>query len=264
MIFYSESTWPQHLIDFLDKHFDVLMGYEQHDAKVMQDYLHPDNKLPMAFMPANPFAEEYESITLEIENLLQSETLLGWHCTRLTEYEVEKIQQEGMLLPSLELLKNRISCLQNKGLISTQIANRLKSENRADEEIRRGMLWFCFFPPSSAYQSGIERFFRYWGGEALYRCHEDDPQTGEALMSIGQPYLIEAAVPISSLALNFFGQKVARQYLINRGFQATEPTEHEDRAFSPIAAENIVRCIVHGDPDFSELTGCDSWSPPLQ
>jgi hypothetical protein len=169
-----------------------------------------------------------------------------------------------MQLPNLELLENRISQLQSDGLISEATAMRLKTENQANDYNRKNRIWFCFFPPRFAGQSGIERFFRRWGGEALYNSHEQDAETGKVLTGIGEPCLIEANVPISAFgSVTWLGDKVIRRYLVNRGLQTDEPLEHEDKSREPIKPENISRFIFHGDAEFSELTGCDQWIPPL-
>jgi hypothetical protein len=54
------------------------------------------------------------------------------------------------------------------------ILERQKSENQSDEKYRKNMIWFCFFLPKIAGEHGIMRFFRSWGGEALYNSHEKD------------------------------------------------------------------------------------------
>ena len=214
-------------------------------------------------MPENPFLKEREDILEKINILLQPEQLVGWHCTKLTNSEINKIQRLGMCLPSLELLEERISNLINEGVISPEVGEKLKVNNWANEKHRKGMIWFCFFHPKLAGQSGIEDFFQYWGGEALYRLHQNNSETDSVLMSIGTPCLIEAEVPISSLSLIFFADKVARRYLVNRGLETSESIEHEDRSLLPIPPENILRVIEFGHDDFIRLTGCDQWHPSL-
>jgi hypothetical protein len=101
---------------------------------------------------------------------------------------------------------------------------------------------------------------RYWGGEALYNSHDRDPVTGSVLARVGTPCLIEADVPIASMkGPSFLDMKVARQFLMRRGLQSSEPVEHEDRAVEAIPAQNIKRIIRYPERDFIELTRCDRW-----
>ena len=74
-------------------------------------------------------------------------------------------------------------------LITPDIARRLKSKNRASEQ--PGAVYFCFFPPRTDDEDGIGRFFRHWGGEALYVCHEDDPITSPTISCVGRPCIVD-------------------------------------------------------------------------
>jgi hypothetical protein len=198
-----------------------------------------------------------------LREVLERHSIVGWHCTRLTEPEIAEIVTNGMRLPNAEMLVHRIDEVQKAGLVSADGASKWRAKNQAHETNRAGMIWFCFFPPHIAGQSGIERFFRSWGGEALYNSHEDY-DTGEALRSIGIPCIVEAEVPIASLPVHgglMF--KIARRYLVSRGYKTREPLEHEDRAKSPLLASHIRRIIRFPDPEFIEMTRCDSWRPAL-
>lgn len=117
--------------------------------------------------------------------------------------------------PSVEILRERIGRIQRDGLITDATAQRLRMENHADDKNRKGKIWFCFFDPRSAGQHGIERFFRRWGGEALYVAHEQDETTGEVLRTIGRPCLIEVDVSAPSIGqVTYLGDKVIRRYLL--------------------------------------------------
>jgi hypothetical protein len=71
-------------------------------------------------------------------------------------------------------------------------------------------------------------------------------------------------VPIASLpAHGGLMFKIARRYLVSRGYRTKEPLEHEDRAKSPLAPRNIRRIIRFPDPEFIDMTRCDSWRPVL-
>jgi hypothetical protein len=195
---------------------------------------------------------------------LRSYSLVGWHCTRLTNAEIDNIVASGMDLPNLAMLTRRIDAVTEDGLISTAVSNRLKSENQAHESNRAGMVWFCFFPPRLAGQGGIGRFFRHWGGEALYNTHEDDPNMSPILRSIGTPAIVEAEVPISALAPHSsLDMKVARRFLISRGYQTGEPCDFEGRIIFPLSANNVRRMVRFPDPAFVELSGCNSWDEPI-
>ena len=169
-----------------------------------------------------------------------------------------------MQLQNSETLNRRIDTLLREQQVDSDVANRLCQENQADEANRAEKLWFCFYPPYIAGEQGIRRFFRCWGGEALYNSHENDPETGPILRAIGRPCLIEADVPIESLRLQGgLAFKVVRRFLISRGHNTNEPVDHEDRAENPLPSENIRRVMCFPEPDFIRMTECDTWKQPL-
>ncbi|MCH8839952.1 MAG: hypothetical protein IH831_04610 [Planctomycetes bacterium] len=265
MILAQVESWPVPLLEYLASQHEMLLAHARHDRETMNAYFAPKKEhIPMAMMPSNPHFKAREHATRAVLELLQFTTLRGWHCTRLTRNEVEHITTLGMQPPNLQVLQNRIRRVQPDDMFEDKIAERLIEENQAGDSNRNGMIWFCFFEPRITGQSGIERLFRSWGGEALYNSHERDPQTGKALQLIGRPCLIEADVPISSFSrITNLGDKVIRRYLLSNGYDTGEEWEHEDRAHKPIPAANIVRFVFHGESEFAVLTGCDSWEPPL-
>ena len=265
MILAKVETWPTPLLKYLASQHEMLLAHARHEREKLVAYLNPtDGHVPMAMMPSNPHFRERERATLQVLELLQFATLRGWHCTRLTEHEVDYIKSHGMQPPNLQVLSERIRRAQADGMIEDNVAEQLIAENQADDHNRKGMIWFCFFEPRIAGQSGIERFLRCWGGEALYNSHERDPGTGQALRMIGRPCLIQVDVPVSSFGCyTYLGDKVIRQYLLSRGFDTGEECEHEDKARDEIPAANIVRFVFYGEPEFAILTGCDLWEPPF-
>ncbi len=165
-----------------------------------------------------------------------------------------------MLLQNSTSLNSRINRLEESGLITTKIAQLLKDKNQADDFNRANMLWFCFFEPFIAGRRGIERFFRSWGGEALYNSHEDSPDTGNALLDIGIPCIIKAKVPIASLKDSCYpDSSMIRAFLFERGHQLENPIEHDGFSTKNIHSQNIVEIIEHPSDYFVKLTKCNEW-----
>ena len=136
--------------------------------------------------------------------------------------------------------------------------------DQADEKNRTGTVWFCFFPPGRTGEDGIGRFFRHWGGEALYNSHERDPVSSQAISCIGTPCLVEANVPIAALArhcgLEF---NILRRFLVGRGLPGQGSADYEGRIVRPLPAANVRRVIRFPSPDFLELTRCLEWVRPI-
>ena len=239
------AFWPAALLAYLDQHHDLFLRWE-----TKQSQLSPN---------------VFDEATYGLREALQAYEILGWHCTRLTYAEADEILCNGIQLPNAEMLARRIEALVKDDLIAPDIARRLKSENQADKKYRAGRVWFCFFPPRDAGEDGIKRFFRHWGGEALYVCHENvDPLTSSAISCIGSPRIVEANVPISSLRTHgYLEESIYRRYLLGHGYQTKESVDYEDCIVHPIPAENVRRVISFPDPDFCSLTGCSEWRSPI-
>lgn len=245
ILLHDLSTWPLDVLEYLETHHDLFLNWELRNGKTR--------------------ASDSDQAIYNLRRILRGDyTIHGYHCTRLADAEIQIIINGGMSLPNLDTLIERIRTVQSIGLLNADMADYLIGNNQADESNRAGMIWFCFFPPHYARQSGIERFFRSWGGEALYNSHERNPLLGAVLHGIGTPCIVEANVPVASLAyhggLDF---KMIRRFLVNRGFKTVEDLDHEDSARSAIPAANIIRVIRYPDPEFIALTKCNQWRPPL-
>jgi hypothetical protein len=252
----NPQAWRRDLIDFLDAHHDQLLAWEyQRDDGTKSDE---------AVLRS---AMTYDRTISQLCAILDNYFLTGWHCTRLTDAEITNINTHGMQPPSLELLRRRIDAIEAEGAISFHIANRLRSENHAGDDNRAQMIWFCFYPPHiGGGEHGIGRFFKSWGGEALYSSHEGDPETGPVLGKIGTPCLVQADVPNASFKERSLrlASKIVIRFLISRGCTSTKPAKHDDRVICAIPPENIRRIITYPERDFIALTRCDTWRTPLR
>lgn len=208
-------------------------------------------------------ARAYDEVIDGLTNILKKFSLHGYHCTRLTEDEISQALSAGMWLQNRNTLEERIKTLENRGIVSLKIGARLRNENKADDPYRAGKLWFCFFPPNLVDESGIERFFRSWGGEALYNSHENDNETGKALRQIGTPCVIEAKVPINGLRIESLSIHMTKQYSFIRGLGSEDPKRFEGYSKQPIPSQNILAIHKFPKAEFIRLTKCNTWRRPL-
>ncbi|MGY3548187.1 hypothetical protein ACVWZ4_003577 [Bradyrhizobium sp. USDA 4472] len=238
------DAWPHELLARLSANYDALYGWEADEDR--------------------PTGAAYDRAIGDVNSALQPHSLVGWHCTRLTDEEVAIIRATGLSLPNAKKLDVRIDRVVSSGQLDPDVAARLKAKNQADEPYRAGRLSFCFFAPSKAGEAGINRFFRCWGGEALYNSHERDPVNSKALGAIGTPCIVEAEVPISHLGGNpGLAFNIVRRYLIHRGHQTNEPYDHADRIVQPLSAAYVREIHMFPEERFLELSGCADWRKPL-
>ena len=238
------TTWPRNLVGVLEMH----------------------EPLFQAWFTGHPVQSgaAFDAAHAAVRGALDTCEVIGWHCTRLTDAEIALIEADGMQLPSVQLLNERIDRLVEIGQIAAPIADALKRTNQAGDENRAGRLWFCFFAPGEAGESGIHRFFRHWGGEALYNSHENNNVTSPVLASIGTPCVVEAAVQIRTLPqYSYVTQRVIERFLWAKGLFHSEPEIPEGYTVASIEAGSIKRVIRHPDFEFMLLTGCKNWQTPI-
>src|SRR4051812_32087391 len=104
----SFETWAPPLITTLERNHDVLLDWESgiHHYPV----------------PA------FDRAIAEIGETLKSHSIRGWHCARLTDAEVATILSNGAHLPNVETLNQRVDMVVAAGLLSPEIAERLKAK----------------------------------------------------------------------------------------------------------------------------------------
>jgi hypothetical protein len=258
------STWPGQLLAHFEAREDMLRAYRQHEEKLMDDSAWGPVYVPMALRPPNPLAQEKQRF-LSVLRAEYSDKLAprGFHCTRLTDDEVERIRKEGMTPSSVPMLQDRIRALEKTGLITAQVACRLIQRNSAADLNRVGRIWFVFTKALLRQETGMDSLFRYWGGEALYGQHDRDPEIGPMLASIGIARIIEATVLLSDMGPTAFPDtQMVQQFLMASGVPAGD-RDYSGRTRAPVSTYHIRRIISREDEAFESLTGCAGWEPPL-
>lgn len=238
------TTWPQNLVRVLERYKGLFQSW--FTGRPLQN------------------GDTFDVADADVRAELNTCEVIGWHCTRLTDSEIAMIESTGMQLPNVHILNARIDRLVAAGHMTEILADALKCTNQAGDMNRAGRLWFFFFAPSEAGESGIHRFFRHWGGEALYNSHEDHSVTSPVLSSIGSPCVVEAVVPIRSLPqYSFLTQRVIQRFLWQKGLFHFKPEMPEEYSETPILVNSIKRVIKHPDVEFMRLTGCKNWQTPI-
>lgn len=236
----DEETWPNELLTFL----------EENKAKYLSWKGLIKDKAVSGF--------EYDEIIKRLENILKNYAIIGYHATRLTDFETGYIHENGMFILSEETTSYRLKTLRDNNLISDDEFLFLKSNNWATDECRTMQLWFCFTSLLLQDEHGVVELFTKWGGEAIYRA-QDGYKTLGKLKSIGTPCIVKAIVPISSLKLIFLPEKIYGVFIQNRKYNADIDTTYEGFSEKPIPKENIIDIIKYPSPAFIDLTNCNKW-----
>lgn len=254
----DECTWPEKLSVVFEENLETLAAYEKERARV-DDFAKADVGLRI-FPPANPHAGTRTRVLDKANQLLANARLVGWHCARLHPDEITSIQSDGLHALSRELAVGRVRKLETVGDLSPKVAERLVTENKADESNRRSLVCLIFTRLPLRNELCVVRLFRSWGGEALYNDHESDPEIGPVLRSIGIPCIVEVAVPVTGITtFCSVEESMMRGFLHRRHVQTGHSPEMEGSVGVPIPGRDVRRILRRNDPEFELLTQCSTW-----
>ncbi|WP_437785387.1 hypothetical protein [Sorangium sp. So ce1097] len=244
----------------MDKNLDVLRAYEAERQRI--ERLQEKEVRYRVRPPPNPHAEHRERLLIECSQALSDVDIIGYHCTRLHESEIQSVMRTGLRSLDSELVTQRIRDRVSAGDILGHIGEKLIAKHQAAEECRAGMVWFALTTGLLQDESGIYRLFDYWGGEAIYIAYEDDPEIGSMLRRLGIPCIVEAVIPAAAIVDLEIEERLLQWYLSERDIDTGHSPECEGYTMSSVGPERIRRVIRRSDPDFEQLTSCDTWQEP--
>jgi hypothetical protein len=253
----DEQTWPSALIRILEGGLPVLDAFFSEERRISR--LARDIVQLRIYPPRNAHRADKESIYGAAACALKGHSVVGWHCTRLCDDEIELLRRDGMYPLSLATFIARLERRIEVGDIPSSFAATYRELHQAAEP-NRHMLWFIFSRESLRDEDGLGRLFSSWGGEALYNSHERNPQTGPVLRAIGTPCIVEAEMPFDIITAFFDpAEWVARAYLHRRDIDDGHSPQREGYIREPLGADCIRRVISVNDPDFEKFTGASTW-----
>lgn len=238
------SKWPSALLNFLKQNQSIFHKWEndRNNINVIE------------------FDIKYQ----ELRRILDLYYLVGWHCTRLTDYEIINIKTYGMVTPSLDFLSKRIENLIDLGEITEKLGEIFKNSNRYQEKNNMHNIWFQFDEPNTLDEDANYRLLRRWGGEALYSEHENDKERKGILEKIGHPCVIFARIPVKFLSKDgSITEKVYKIFLNYANKRRTKQCKLEDSLIQNLPAQYIIHIYKYPDKDFLDITGCEKWKKHL-
>lgn len=222
------NTWPSNFCEELWKNKELIVSY--HQEKIRVDRMAKDDLFVRSNPPDNIHEDNYNLFVGMLEKIVCGRSIVVYHCTRLTSYEIEDIKKNGLRMLTPDLVKTRIErATENSLLGQDECSYLLHSEhirNNLSESVgkRLNMIFFCSAKSVLKNERGVGRFFRCWGGEAIYMGHEDDPTISHRLRTIGKPCIIKCAVPFSDTGRIHAGlvQCMISYFILNNNLSSFE------------------------------------------
>lgn len=260
------QTWPAGVRGLVEENHEVLIAYQRERERINR--LGWTDVLMRMDPPANRHRDDYDTVLARAETLLRGHRLVGYHCTRLTAAEVNKIRREGLRALSRDLVRERLQGLVNTGEMSVErcrffLDHPVLNAHLANHHgTRTGMLWLCPNRSTLRDPSNVYRLLRSWGGEILYAGFECDLSVVAVLTALGRPAIVKCAVTLPVDDID--GCRAA--HLLSRAvhdqIECPEPSPTFDLGVRRgLAPSEVLDIITLDDPRFEELSDCRNWGP---
>ncbi len=254
------ATWPEELRDLLNREYRSLCAHEQRSREISRR--RRVNVLARTKPHRNDHKQAFKRVISQVGSILAAQRLLCFHCTRLTRQESEAIRGHGLEPLSLDLIERRIAQAVEQGYLPAEIANILREDHQVLESGRINRVAFANQRSVLRFREDVIRLFSSWGGEALYNSHEHRAETGPALMAIGNPTIVVAAIPVRVLQTwQFMPEAFIRRFLSNCAINIEDGDGLQTFSTSLIHPEWILDIVPLGDPRFERVTGWSAWDP---
>ena len=246
--FDDRSSWPSSLTDLLDKNKNTIDNYFQEERKKNKRLIdEAANLMLRMYPPSNQYQAKYKAVLSQIKQTLQGVQIIGYHCTRLTQEEIDYIKTCGLNPLTSQLVEYKLALSdgftdEDKHLLRSK--NQINSSHAIFSGYRSNRIWFIFSKRTLKKQSAIERFLLYWGGEAMYLEFENEPSViKDKLSKVGLPVIIKAKINLQDVKSC---NEIEKIFLNHSAF--------EGYLESKIPAENILDYITKDSPEFKNLT----------
>lgn len=253
------NTWPVKAVSILSENLNLLAN---HAAKDREYIFAPwDEKINFV----NEYAYERNLILKELDNILKGYSLVGYHCARLLDYEIAEIQSIGMEA-SNNFLQRKIAQAVTQKVFSFDFASYLLSKKlHVQQGTRRGKLYFVCGKSELQHEDVISKFFRCWGGEAIFNLHENDNFSWPILSTLGKPCIIKTAlIPEKLVLLPNISERLETSFLQTKGVSTSDSAGFDTLIRGGLLPPTqILKIIDINDPEFPTLTNYKSWDRKL-
>lgn len=241
------DSWPDEILTLIENSEQSLKNYLREEKRI--DKLGRTDLKIRYNRPQNIYTQKWDKVNYDIETYLQKHSIIGIHCTKLMEYEIKNILKNGLKPLSKELANKRIKTLYKKGLISTELKNKIYDKAEFSDENRNGKIFTFHCLSTLKDEWGLNKLLGLWGGESIYSYLN----TSEELKKIGTSCIVITSIKISEL--DIYPQLSKRMLCIY--FDDNYCPHDTDSIF-----ENklkVLKVITREDKLFNNLTNIEKW-----
>lgn len=198
IIIHKKDSYPKSWIDYLNSKKKFLKKYRYVETFNFNKYekLKQTTGYADPFLKMNKYHDKYEEYFNEFHNIVKNThfTLICYHATRLTKYEVNDIRENGLRCFDKETITKKIDLLYNNKYISLKEKNFLIKKNLLNQEQdRANKIFYVTGYYDISYNSHNKSFIfdclNNYGGEIIYNLTEN-AKLLEKLKSHSNPYIV--------------------------------------------------------------------------
>jgi len=244
------QTWPIEILNILDSAKDDIEKFIIEERRI--DKLGEEIIEYRFDRPYNDYSPKWDRTLESVNSILEHQTIVGFHCTRLMDYEISDVLNNGLIPLNFEFAKKRINKLYDLNNISTELKNNLINKPELIDKSRVNRTFFFHCISTLKDKSGLSRLFKYWGGEAMYLCFENNTK----LQEIGIPCIILASLKIKDFNQKILslGERMICIYLNDNYYS------HDFDNWLLKDKIPVIKIIKRSDRLFNNLTNINKWN----
>lgn len=248
------ETFDQELMELLEGSATLIGQYQLEEDEIVRAHDLGLGGSRSILRPTNQFTSRFLFLTEAVGRVMQERTIRAFHYTRLTDGEVTALKLEGVHLSTPESLRARLSARVAAGDITTEMAAALHAASplqNGQMKLRSGKFYMASHP-LPVDDGGVRPLLARWGGEVAAMWVRD-PAMSALLSRIGQPRVVEVAVPLATTAHSYSAAEA-----VVAAFGRTLGCEPGKRGFdlhttAPLPPASVLAVHSEGERCFAEL-----------
>lgn len=259
------NSWPHDFRQTVSQNEHLILSYHWERNRI--DALCEDDVILRCCPPDNVYEAGYKQLVADLDGLLSTHSIIGYHCTRLTPFEITSVKGLGLRTLCPSRIQERINQAFNDKWLTQGEYDRLQTSPTIQDNLenrnghRTGKIWLCPNRSTLRDNGAVHRFFRSWGGEAIFKG-QADPMIMDALSKIGLPCIVKCNVPFPDI--NPFHTSHAERFVskfVSRSIEYPHPSPAFDMSIGrDLKADEVLNIIDISNPAFAKLTEYETWT----
>ena len=259
------DSWPHYFRQTVSQNEHLILSY--HRERKRLDALCEDDVILRCRPPGNVYEADYKQLVADLDGILSTRLIIGYHCTRLTPFEITVVKDDGLRALCPSLIQERINQAFKDNWLTQAEYDRLQMSPIIQDNLdnknghRTGKIWLCPNRSTLRDSGAVHRLFRSWGGEAIFKG-QADPIIMDALSKTGLPCIVKCQVPFPDV--DSFPASHAERFVskfVSGSIEYPHPSPVFDMSIGrDLKADEVLDLVDIRNRVFAKLTEYESWT----